>query len=173
MITVADVMSTRPCEAWTPERVAGILSRHDCSSFAALTNSLIASGKVSIADLRLTLCRFAALHHRESVFTPWVVWVAHQLVGAQRARYGSRASPATIAIWDRIERWHGGREIQQIRRAAFATSADAAAALTASIAAHVYAAAAAAYAASYVAHAFANDDGDYRELARRIDEVAS
>ena len=165
-ITVDLLMSTHPCEDWPRDRVERLLASPtvDASSWVAFAKScceLHDSTRPTLADLRLTACRYAAAHHRDDVLTPWVQEVTRLRVAAQRKRHGAAATPETLAIWAALESWDGSVEqARSLRDRAYAErrrcwSADAA-----------YAAAADAYAAAddaaYAAAAVgANDAADW------------
>lgn len=172
MITVDLLMSTNPCVSWPRERVERLVSHLDCASWSAFVRSAQASRwcHVSIADLTLTVCRYAATHHHVTVLTPWVQHVTRARTAVQRRGY-PQASAGVVAIWDRLNAWDGtkaqARAIYADADAADAGDAadDAAAAATA---AYAYAAAtAAATAACADAAAYATvcaDTEAYAEL---------
>ena len=80
MITVDLLMSTHPCENWPRSRVERLVPKMDCSSWTAFAASAKASRwrRVSVDDLTLTACRYAAAHHRADVLVPWVQHVIEQ-----------------------------------------------------------------------------------------------
>ncbi len=111
MMTVDLLMSTNPCVDWPRARVKRLLAspRIDASSWVAFARSCAASKwrAPTLADLRLTACRYAAQHHRPDVLTPWLQDVTRQRVAAQRASHGSAATAETLAIWTALESWDG------------------------------------------------------------------
>ena len=109
MITVDAILATVPCVDWPRGRVTAALAKADTSSWVALAESARSDKwrTVTLADLRLTVCRYAARRHRVSVLTPWVQEVTRRRVVAQRQRHGSAATPETLAIWAELELWDG------------------------------------------------------------------
>ena len=160
MITVDTILATVPCADWTRWRVTAALANADTSSWVALAESARADKwrTVTLADLRLTVCRHAARQHRASVLTPWVQEVTRRCVVAQRRRHGTAATPETLAIWDALESWDGTvvtadalsrrAHAERIRNRAYAADAAAAAAADAADAAYYAARAARATAAA-------------------------
>lgn len=108
-ITVDAILATVPCADWPRGRVTAALAKADTSSWVALAESARSDKwrTVTLADLRLTVCRYAARRHRVSVLTPWVQEVTRRRVVAQRQRHGSAATPETLAIWAELELWDG------------------------------------------------------------------
>lgn len=161
-ITVDLLMSTNPCSDWPRDRVERLLAspavnKSSWVAFVESCNSLHNSTKPTLADLRLTACRYAAVHHRADVLTPWVQEVTRLRVAAQRKRHGAAATPETLAIWAALESWDGSVEqARSLRDRAYAEQhrcwSDAAYAADAYAAADdaAYAVCAAAYAAAYV-----------------------
>jgi hypothetical protein len=189
MLTVDLLMSTNPCTDWPRERVARLLASPtvDASSWVAFAESCRARKwrAPTLADLRLTACRYAAAHHRTDVLTPWVQEVTRLRVAAQRKRHGAVATPETLAIWTALEVWDGTETQARVLRdranaewrrnrtaaadAAAAADADAVEAAEATLVAAVYAAAAAAAAAAYAAADAAADWRLLLSLCQRLD----
>ena len=181
MVTVDLLMSTSPCEDWPRARVKRLLASRtiDASSWVAFARSCAARKwrAPTLADLRLTACRYAEQHHRADVLIPWVQEATRQRVAAQRARYKSTATTETLAIWTALESWDGtaaqardlsARASAERRRSWRAYNATAAAATAAYNAAYdaAYDAAAAA-AAAY--DAAADDERTLLDLCARLD----
>ena len=194
VITVDAILATVPCVDWPRGRVTAALAKADTSSWVALAESARSDKwrTVTLADLRLTVCRYAARRHRVSVLTPWVQEVTRRRVVAQRQRHGSAATPETLAIWAELELWDGtvatadalsqradaewSRNCAARADAAAYAAADAyaayAAARAARAAAAAYAAARAAAAAAAATAAAAADAWDtLRDLCARLDRA--
>jgi hypothetical protein len=165
LITVDMIMSIDPCVRWPRSAVEAALARADRSSWEALVESARADEwrACSRYDMRWMMSQYAARYHRTNVLTPWVVAATHLRVAAQRKRWPS-ASPATVAIWDRLERWRGDRaEILEIKSDAAAHAYDDYAA------AHAADAADAACAEKVTAYA---EESMLLDLARRLDALS-
>lgn len=151
MITVDMVMGTKPCVRWPRAAVEAALSHADQSSWVALVESARADQwrTCSRYDMRWMMCKYAALHHREDVLTPWVVEVTRRRVAAQRARW-PEADAADAAAADAEADAEAEAETDAEADAAYAAADDAA-----DDAAYAYAA-----------------DSMLLDLARRLDQVA-
>ena len=186
MLTVDLLMSTHPCVDWPRKRVTRLLASPtvDASSWVAFAESCRARKwrAPTLADLRLTACRYAAAHHRADVLTPWVQEVWRLRVAAQRKRHGAAATPETLAIWAALESWDGSAVQARVlcdraraerhrcwSAAAYAAAYAAAAAAAAAADAAAYAAAAAAAAAA----ADAADADAARKRARAEAEIVA
>ena len=156
MITVDLLMSTHPCADWPRSRVERLVPKMDCSSWTAFAESAKASRwrRVSIGDLTLTACRYAAAHHRADVLVPWVQHVTRLRVDAQRKRY-PHAPAGVVAAWDALDTWDGtaatARGIRDRARDAWRSASAAYAAAAAFAASAAYAASAASAAAAAAA----------------------
>ena len=163
MITVDLLMSTHPCADWPRERVERLVPRMDCRSWSAFAASAKASRwrRVSVDDLTLTACRYAAAHHRADVLVPWVQHVTRLRVDAQRKRY-PHAPAGVVAAWDALDTWDGtaatARGIRDRACDVWRSAAAARAAAAAARAADAAAADAAAADAAYVAYVAADAD---------------
>ena len=185
MIDAALIRSTQPCRSWRESgRIEGALEAlHHPASWSVGVERAAADGwrTVSRADLRLTMCRYAARRHR-AVLVAWVVPLTHRSVARQRARWPE--APATVLeIWDRLERWGGDRaEIEEIRLDT-ADTADDLGVYTYSITHTTYAATTYMYDDAAIAAVYAATSTyivtdvtdvalqDLRDLARRLDEA--
>lgn len=114
MLTVDLLMSTNPCPDWPRARVKRLLASPtiDASSWVSFARSCAARKwrAPTLAELRLTACRYAVRNHRADVLIPWVQEVTRLRVAAQRQRYGASATPETLAIWTALESWDGAAE---------------------------------------------------------------
>ena len=148
MITVDLLMSTHPCADWPRSRVERLVPKMDCSSWTAFAASAKASRwrRVSIGDLTLTACRYAAAHHRADVLVPWVQHVTRLRVALQRKRYPN-APAGVVAAWDALDAWDGAAatargicdRARDVWRSAAVVDAAAAAAYADAAAAYAYA----------------------------------
>jgi hypothetical protein len=167
-ITVNLLMSTHPCEDWPRDRVERLLASPtvDASSWVAFAKScceLHEMTRPTLADLRLTACRYAAAHHHDDVLTPWVQEVTRLRVAAQRKRHGAATTPETLAIWAALESWDGSVEqARALRDRAYDEQHRCWPPVAADAAVDAYVTADDAYAAvAYASAASANDAADW------------